>query len=110
MNIFLGKNHYYFNVPACLFIVQILKKFLQRIHSYEDAPFLGPKWYICPPPKIFLWKIINIILIYLLAPFIGQNFNFFFKKNPADPELWDAKFLGPKQPISPNETIFQKAC
>ena len=63
-----------------------------------------------PPPKIFLWKIINIILIYLLAPFIGQNFNFFFKKNPADPELWDAKFLGPKQPISPNETIFQKAC
>ena len=26
-----------------LFIVQNFKKFLQRIPSYEDAPFLGPK-------------------------------------------------------------------
>ena len=31
-----------------LFIVQNLKKFLQRIQSYEDVPFLGPKWSICP--------------------------------------------------------------
>ena len=31
-----------------LFIVQNLKKFLQQIQSYEDAPFLGPKWSICP--------------------------------------------------------------
>ena len=29
-----------------LFTVQNLKKFLQRIQSYEDAPFLGPKWSI----------------------------------------------------------------
>ena len=56
-----------------LFIVQNLKKFLQQIQSYEDAPFLGPKWSICPK-QIFFWKIINIILIYLLAPFIVQNF------------------------------------
>ena len=56
-----------------LFIVQNLKKFLQRIQSYEDAPFLGPKWSICPK-QFFFWKIINIILIYLLAPFIVQNF------------------------------------
>ena len=55
-----------------LFIVQNLKKFLQQIQSYEDAPFL-----------LFL-KIINIILIYLLAPFIVQNFK---KILPADPEL-----------------------
>ena len=27
-----------------LFIVQNLKKFLQRIQNYEDVPFLGPKW------------------------------------------------------------------
>ena len=26
---------------------KILKNFLQRIQSYEDAPFLGPKWFIC---------------------------------------------------------------
>ena len=56
-----------------LFIVQNLKKFLQRIQSYEDVPFLGPKWSICPKQKRFC-KIINIILIYLLAPFIVQNF------------------------------------
>ena len=31
-----------------LFIVQNFKKFLQQIQSYEDAPFLGPKWSICP--------------------------------------------------------------
>ena len=34
-----------------LFTVQNLKKFLQRIQSYEDAPFLGPKWFICPKQK-----------------------------------------------------------
>ena len=55
-----------------LFIVQKLKKFLQQIQSYEDAPFLGPKWSICPKQKLF-WKIINIILIYLLDPFNVQN-------------------------------------
>ena len=30
-----------------IFIMQNLKKFLQRIQSYEDAPFLDPKWSIC---------------------------------------------------------------
>ena len=66
-----------------LFIVQNLKKLLQRIQSYEDAPFLDLKWSICPK-QTFFWKIINIILIYLLVPFIVQNF-----KNilPVDPEL-----------------------
>ena len=59
-----------------LFIAQNLKKFLQWIQHYEDAPFLGPKWSICP--NFFFLKII-IILIYLLAPFIVQNLkkNFF---------------------------------
>ena len=55
-----------------LFTVQNLKKFLQQIQSYVDAPFLDPKWSICPK-QIFLGKII-IILIYLLAPFIVENF------------------------------------
>ena len=39
-----------------LFIVQNLKKFLQRIQSYEDVPFLGPKWSICP--KFFFGKLL----------------------------------------------------
>ena len=60
-----------------LFFVQNLKKFLQRIQSYEDVPFLGPKWSICS--NFLFWKIINITLMYLLAPFIGQN----LKKNSS---------------------------
>ena len=68
---------------VALFIVQNLKKILQRIQSYEDAPFLGPKWSICPKQFCF-WKIINIILIYLLAPFIGQNLK---KILQVDPDL-----------------------
>ena len=40
-----------------LFIVQNLKKFLQQIQSYEDAPFLGPKWSICPK-QIFFGKLL----------------------------------------------------
>ena len=48
--------------------VQNLKKFLLWIQSYEDATFLGPKWSIAP--IFFFWKIINTILIYLLASFI----------------------------------------
>ena len=51
------------------FILQNLKKFLQQIQSYEDVPFLGPKWSISPKQNFF-WNIINIILIYLLALFI----------------------------------------
>ena len=33
-----------------------------------------PKMVHLPQTIFFFWKIINIILIYLLAPFIGQNF------------------------------------
>ena len=53
-----------------LFIVQNFKKILQWIQSYEDAPFLGTKWFIYS--NFFLEKII-IIFIYPSAPFIVQN-------------------------------------
>ena len=82
-----------------LFIVQNLKKFLQPIQSYEDTPFLGPKWSICPK-QIFFLKIINIILMYLFAPLK-------FLQIQSDE---DTQFLDPKWPISPNENIFQKTC
>ena len=76
------------------FIVQNLKKLLQRIQSYEDAPFLGPKWSICPKQFFFFFgKIVNIILIYLLAPFIGQNLD---KTLPSYPELWGCTTFGPQ--------------
>ena len=86
-----------------LFVAQNLKKFLQQIQSYKDAPFLAPKQSICPK-QIFFWKIINIILIYLLTPFIVQNFK---KMLPADPEFWVCAIFGPKMPHLPNENFFQ---
>ena len=88
-----------------LFIVQNLKKFLQRIQSYDNVQFLGPKWSICP--KCFFWKIINIILFYLLAPFTVQNFK---KILPADPELWGCAIFGPKMAYFPKWEFFQKTC
>ena len=36
-----------------LFTEQKLKKFFQHIQSYEDVPFLGPKWLICPNENLF---------------------------------------------------------
>ena len=75
-----------------IFIMQNLQKFLQHIQSYEDAPFLRSKWSICPKQNFF-WKIINITLIYLLAPLVKQNFK---KILPADPELWGCAIFEPK--------------
>ena len=54
-----------------LFIVQNLKKFLQQIQSYEDAPFLGPKWSIFPNENFFsenlLMSLVSFIHAYLHA-------------------------------------------
>ena len=40
----------YWSISLCF---QTLKKFLQWIQSYEDVPFLSPKWPICPNENIF---------------------------------------------------------
>ena len=85
-------------------LCKIYKKFLQPIQSCEDAPFLGPKWFIYP--KQFLSKINNIIFIYLLASFIVQNFK---KVLPADPELWGCAIFGQKMAHLP-KWCFQKTC
>ena len=68
------------------FTVQNLKKLLQWILSYEDAPVLGPKWSICPQFFFFFGGggIINTIIIYLLASSIVHNLK---KILPVDQEL-----------------------
>ena len=55
-------------------LCKILKKLLQQIQSYEDAPFWSPKWSICP--KQFFWgKIINIYNSHLpISPFHCPKF------------------------------------
>ena len=55
-----------------LFIVLDFKKFLQQIQLWGCTTF-GPKMVHLPQINFFL-KIIDIILIYILAPFIEQNF------------------------------------
>ena len=84
MKFFLEKQLKDFHVPINPFhSAKFLKKFLEPIQSYEDVPFLGPKWYICPEQFFFLVQ--NIItFIYLLALFIVR----ILKKNlTADLEL-----------------------
>ena len=82
---------------------KILKKFLEPIQSYEDVPFSGPKWPICP--EQFFGKTIIITFIYLLALFIVQNLKKFFQRIQS---YEDAQFLGPKWPIYPNKNFFRK--
>ena len=89
---FFGTNHYYyFHLPIGRFHCTKYKKFLLWIQNYENAPFWGPIWSICPKQNFF-GEIIDIILIYLLASFIVQN----FKNFPADPQLWECAIFGPK--------------
>ena len=57
------------------------------------------------PQTIFFCKIINTILIYLLAPIIVQIFKKFFQRIQS---YQDMQFLRPKWPISPNENFFRK--
>ena len=97
---FFGTNHcYYFHLPIGPFYCPKFKNILTTdldpctifgskvvywIQNYGDAPFLDQKWSICPK-EIFFWKIITIILIYLLAPqLIVQNLK---KILPVDREL-----------------------
>ena len=74
-----------------------LKKFLEVIQSYEDVPFSGPKWPICPDQIVLVQTIITTF-IYLLALFIVQNFKKFFKQIQS---CEDVQFLGPKWSICP---------
>ena len=38
------------------YILQNLKKFSELIQSYEDVPFRGPEWPICPEQNFFKYK------------------------------------------------------
>ena len=56
-----------------------------------------------PQTIFFFWKIINTINT-INAFFIGQIFKKFFRQIQS----YDAQFLGPKWPISPNENFFSE--
>ena len=87
--------------------VVIMKKIMSRLFKdpinsglsqFDHAQSNSKKW-----PKrlkrsncskwIFSWKTTNKIFMYLLAPFILQNFKKILR---ADPELWGCAIFGPK--------------
>ena len=96
-----------FFLVETIIIVQNLKKILTADPELWGCTILGPKMVHLPKTIFFFWKIINIILIYLLAPFIVQNFRNIL---PAVQSYEHAQFLGLKWPTSPNENFFQKTC
>ena len=74
---FFGRNHYYYHLPIDTFHCA---KFLKNLTADPRVPWGCIIFWVqngrFAPPKI--WKIINIILIYL-APFVVPN----FKKNSS---------------------------
>ena len=80
------------------------KKDLTADPELWECTIFGPK--MVHLPQSFFWKIIKIILIYLLAPFIVQNFK---KILPADTEFWGCAIFGPKMAHFPKwEFFFRK--
>ena len=77
-------------------LCEILKNSYSRSRVMKMHHF-GPKM-VPLPQTIFFWKIINIILIHLLAPFIVHSFK---KILPANPELWGCTIFGPKRAYFP---------
>ena len=74
---------------------KILKKFLERIQSYEDAPFLGPKLPIYSKQG-FVWKK-SILFSYTYKKFSRRIQS--YKSMPL---------LGPKWPICPKKNFLGK--
>ena len=74
---------------------KILKQFLEPIQSYEDKPFLGQKWPICPEQNFFGTN------YYYFYPPIGPFHCAKFKKNFLQRILSYevVPFWGPKWPI-----------
>ena len=101
---FFCSNHFYqFHLYIGTFHCAKFKKFLEKIHIYEDAPFLGPKWSICPN---FLFGKLLISFSSTYQPLsLCKSFKKFFQRTQS---YEDAQFLGPKWPIPPTENFFRK--
>ena len=80
---FFGANHYYFDPPIGPFHCAKFTTFFTADPDFGGCAIFGPKM-VHLLQTIFGGEIVNIILIYLLAPFIAQNFK---KILPVDSEL-----------------------
>ena len=99
---FFDTNHcYYFYLPISPFHGAIFKKILTADPELRRCAIFGPKM-VHLPLRNFFWKIITIILIYLLALFIVQN----LKKNSSS----GCAIFGPKMVYFANWQFFPKIC
>ena len=103
--IYFGTNHcYYFHLPVGPFHCAKFQK-----NSYKESRVMRIHHFWAPndsfaPNIFFFWKkIINVIFIYLLAPFILQNFE---KILTANPDLRGCSTFGPKIP----QFVLNKIC
>ena len=62
-----------------LFIVQSFKKFLQWIQSYEDVPFLDPKWVYLPKRVFFSEKPSSYHSCLFKSPKLNLDINLIMK-------------------------------
>ena len=112
-NFFWYKPFYYLHLKINPFHCAKFKNILTADPELWGCAIFGSKVVYLPPPpphlnKIYIfWKIINIILIYLLAPFIVQHFK---KILLSDPELRRCAIFWPKMTHFPKKEFFQKTC
>ena len=68
-------------------------KYTYKLYAYKNKYSCSgpPAIFLIVPQKYFLKKIININFIYLLFPFILQNFKKILRANP---ELWGCAIFG----------------
>ena len=103
---FFGTNYYYyFHLAIRPFHCAKLKKIVTMDPELWGCTIFGPKMVPFASHEFFFLKIINIILIYQLVPFIVQNFK---KILPADPELWKLAIFGPKMAHFPKWHLKKK--
>ena len=99
-------NKFFLVQTIIITFIYLLALFYCERFKFWGYAIFGPRMVHLPQTQFF-WKIINIILIYLLAPFIKQNFK---KILPPDPELWGWVIFGPKMAHFPKWDFFQKTC
>ena len=74
----------------------ILQNF-QKIKTYKDVPFSGPKWHICPEQNLLGTNHYH----YFRLPIGSFHCAKFKKILTADPELRGCTILGPKMVYLP---------
>ena len=105
--IFFGTNHYYyFHLPIGPFHCAKFKKILTADPELWGCTIFGPKMVHLPQTNFFFGKLLISFSSTYYHLLVGKILiNFFLLIQSYE----NAQFLGPKWPISPNETFFRKS-